>query len=82
MAKLRVVAPGEDGSPPREISMTEAVEAVMKEALADHPAVVFIAWEAAGKLSCRALPDSVMLQKGFVASLYEILFEDGELLDE
>ena len=82
MAKLRVVKAGEDGAPPVEISMTEAVEGVVKEALADHPAVVFIAWESAGKLSCRTLPDSVMLQKGFVASLYEILFEEGELLDE
>lgn len=82
MPRLRVVKTGEPGTEPVEISMTEAVEGVMREALADHPAVVFIAWESAGKLSCRALPDSVMLQKGFVASLYEILFEDGELIDE
>ena len=82
MAKLRVVPPGAPGEAPVEISMSEAVEAVMKEALADHPAVVFVAWESQGKLSCRSLPDSVMVQKGFVGSLYEILFEDGELMDD
>ena len=54
---------------------------MVKECLADSPAVVFIAWESAGKMTCRALPDSVMVQKGFVYTLYEILFEDLETED-
>ena len=82
MARLRVIPKGEDGVVPPEVSMAEALEAVMKEALADHPAAVFVAWESGGKMTARTLPDSVMVQKGFVYTLYDILFEGGELIDE
>lgn len=77
MTRLRVIAPG-DGGTQAETSMSEAIELLMKECIAASPSVAFLAWEAGGKLIVRALPDSVMVQKGFVLTLYELVFEsDG-----
>lgn len=55
--------------------MADALEAVVKECLADSPAAVLITWESNGKMTTRTLPDSVMVQKGFIYTLYEVLFE-------
>lgn len=83
MARLRVVAPGEEGSEQREISMAEAAEEALKECLAQSPTAILLVWEGPrGKISNRVLPDSVMLQKGFVQTLYEIMFEEGTTEDE
>lgn len=83
MARLRVVVPGEEGSEQREISMAEAAEEALKECLAQSPTAILLVWEGPrGKISNRVLPDSVMLQKGFVQTLYEIMFEEGTTEDE
>ena len=81
MAKLRVVTPGVD-SAPQELSMAEALEGLVKECLADEPAALLLAWESKGKINCRCLPASVMVQKGFVYTMHEIVFETEEGIEE
>lgn len=83
MARLKVVASGDPDAEQRELSMAEAAQEALKECLAEHPSALFLVWEAPrGKISNRVLPNSVMLQKGFVQTLYEIMFEDGGVEDE
>ncbi len=82
MARLKVVTSGDPDTDQREISMEEAAQEALRECLAEHPCAVFIVWEANGKISNRILPKSIMTQKGFVLTMYELMFgpeeEEGE----
>lgn len=83
MARLKVVTSGDPDTDQREISMSEAAEEALKECLAQSPSAILLVWEGPrGKISNKVLPDSVMVQKGFVQTLYEIMFEEGVTEDE
>lgn len=83
MARLRVVVPGTEDTEARELSMDEAAQEALRECLAQSPTALLLVWEGPrGKISNKVLPDSVMVQKGFVQTLYEIMFEDGAAEDE
>lgn len=79
MAKLKIVNP-EDAA--TEISMASAIEGVLRQCIADSPGVVLVVWEAKGQMSTRTLPDSVMVQKGFVHTLNEMLFKRSDDYEE
>lgn len=79
MTRLRVVAPEEKVVDQREISMEEAAQEALKVCLAEHPSVILLVWESPkGKINNRVLPDSVMLQRGIISTIYGVTFGDDE----
>ena len=77
-SRLRVIKPGEGDGPPLEISMAEAIEAVAKECAAANPVSVLISWEAGGKIISKSIPNSRILEKGFILTLHELVFPPDE----
>ena len=78
MAKLRVVKAGDETTPATEMSMAEAIEAIMRECIAAEPVCVMLAWEHGKEMSVRALPDSTMVRKGFAETIYDFMFEPDD----
>lgn len=72
MAKLTIVNPDDADA---SVSMPAAIESVMRQCIADNPSVVMIVWETKGQMSTRVIPDSIMIQKGFVHTMNEMLFK-------
>lgn len=81
-SRLKVVVSGDPDAEQREISMEEAAHEALKECLAEQPCAVFLVWEANGKISNRVLPKSIMAQKGFVLTMYELMFGTEDEEDE
>jgi hypothetical protein len=72
MTRLRIVNPENTNE---DITMREAIEALFKRITAENPSVMVVSWEAGEKMTTVSIPDSVIVQKGFAAVLYEQLFE-------
>lgn len=74
--KLRVIKPGDaPDTPTEEVSMPEAVEAMLRMCIADNPDVVFLAWETKGKIVSHSAPQSLILKNGFVNVMYDLMHE-------
>lgn len=78
MARLRIVNPA---NVDEEITMTQAIEALFKRITAENPSVIVVSWEAGEKMTTISIPDSVIVQKGFAAVLYEQLFEHPSITE-
>ena len=67
MTILRVVSANDKET---EVSMSTALDAIVRECLITNPSVVMISWEAKGTLISRTLPDSLILQEGFARKIH------------
>ena len=79
MTRLRIVNPANTDE---EITMREAIEALFKRLVAENPSVLVVSWEAGEKMTTVSIPDSVIVQKGFAAVLYEQLFGKPTIEEE
>ena len=77
MSKLRVIQRDDSGNPVAEVTMEEAIHALVAKCLATNPHAIFLAWEHdVGKVTSHSVPDSYMLKSGFIDQLYDLLHEE------
>ncbi|MDE2105626.1 MAG: hypothetical protein KGL39_50835 [Patescibacteria group bacterium] len=72
MKRVRLVQ--KDEAPIGEMSMNDALDAIVSECKADAPETVMLTWEANGERKTRSLPDSLSYRRGTILDLSEEYF--------